>query len=330
MKPKKMQDNCTDTSSDNSIDVSVIVPVYNVEKYIARCLESLVNQDCDCRYEIVIVNDGTKDNSMEIVSRFAEQYDFIHIFSQKNSGVSVARNTGITNAKGRYIMFVDSDDYVSPSYISVLYNTAEAYGSDIAQCNYRNVFDGNDGGMNNFILHKKGVFEGKKVFGEVLMDITVRSYIWNKIYRRSLFTNNDIYFPVGMCFGEDISVMPQLFYHADKVSFSNETLYYYAHHAGSVTGSISRRDTVSYLRAYSSLRMFMESEDIYEQHRLIYYLLRKKISVTIYGMLLRCWWRDPRNTHVLRTYKSTRKYLKACTAKSHDSAAISAALPADK
>ena len=106
--------------------------------------------------------------------------------------------SGIAKACGKYVMFVDSDDYVSPSYISVLYNTAEAYGSDIAQCNYRNVFDSNDGGMNNFIRHKKGVFEGKKVFGEVLMDITVRSYIWNKIYRRSLFTDNDIYFPQGI------------------------------------------------------------------------------------------------------------------------------------
>lgn len=227
-------------------------------------------------------------------------------------------------------MFVDSDDYVSPSYISVLYNTAEAYGSDIAQCNYRNIFDSNDGGMNNFILHKKGVFEGKKVFGEVLMDITVRSYIWNKIYRRSLFTDNDIYFPQGMCFGEDISVMPQLFYYADKVSFANDTLYYYAHHEGSVTGTISKRDTISYLRAYASLRMFMESEDIFEQHRFIYYLLRKKISITIYGMLIRCWWRDPKNTHVLSTYKRTRKYLKACSSKKQSIRYATTELTTDK
>ena len=320
----------TEKAQKKITDVSVIVPVYNVEKYVARCLESLVNQKCDCSYEIIIINDGTKDNSMDIVNDYAARYNFIHVYTQENSGVSVARNNGITKACGKYVMFVDSDDYVSPSYISVLYNTAEAYGSDIAQCNYRNVFDSNDGGMNNFILHKKGVFEGKKVFGEVLMDITVRSYIWNKIYRRSLFTDNDIYFPQGMCFGEDISVMPQLFYYADKVSFANDTLYYYAHHEGSVTGSISKRDTISYLRAYASLRMFMESEDIFEQHRFIYYLLRKKISITIYGMLIRCWWRDPKNTHVLSTYKRTRKYLKACSSKKQSIRYATTELTTDK
>jgi len=162
------------------------------------------------------------------------------------------------------------------------------------------------------------------------MDITVRSYIWNKIYRRSLFTDNDIYFPQGMCFGEDISVMPQLFYYADKVSFANDTLYYYAHHEGSVTGTISKRDTISYLRAYASLRMFMESEDIFEQHRFIYYLLRKKISITIYGMLIRCWWRDPKNTHVLSTYKRTRKYLKACSSKKQSIRYATTELTTDK
>ena len=87
MKPEKMQ--------EKHIDVSVIVPVYNVEKYVARCLESLVNQQCDCSYEIIVVNDGTKDNSMEIVNDYAAHYDFIHVYTQKNSGVSVARNNGI-------------------------------------------------------------------------------------------------------------------------------------------------------------------------------------------------------------------------------------------
>ena len=146
MKPEKMQ--------ERHIDVSVIVPVYNVEKYVARCLESLVNQQCDCSYEIIIINDGTKDNSMEIVNDYAAHYDFIHVYAQKNSGVSVARNNGIAKARGKYVMFVDSDDYVAPSYISVLYDTAEAYGSDIAQCNYRNVFDGNDSGIILYCIKK--------------------------------------------------------------------------------------------------------------------------------------------------------------------------------
>lgn len=154
--------------AEKNTDVSVIVPVYNVEKYVARCLESLVNQKCDCSYEIIIINDGTKDKSMDIVNDYAARYDFMHVYTQENSGVSVARNNGIAKACGKYVMFVDSDDYVSPSYISVLYNTAEAYGSDIAQCNYRNIFDSNDGGMNNFILHKKVFLKAKRCSAKCL------------------------------------------------------------------------------------------------------------------------------------------------------------------
>ena len=92
---------CTKKAQKKITDVSVIVPVYNVEKYVARCLESLVNQKCDCSYEIIIINDGTKDKSMDIVNDYAARYDFIHVYTQENSGVSVARNNGIANACGK-------------------------------------------------------------------------------------------------------------------------------------------------------------------------------------------------------------------------------------
>ena len=101
-------------NAENQPDVSVILPVYNVEKYLRRCLDSLVNQDCSCNYEIIIVNDGTKDNSMEIISEFEGKYDCIRVFSQENSGLSAARNRGIAEAKGKYVALVDSDDFVEP------------------------------------------------------------------------------------------------------------------------------------------------------------------------------------------------------------------------
>lgn len=104
----------TDNMRERAVAVSVVVPVYNVEKYIERCLDSLVRQKFGYEYEIIIVNDGTKDNSMTIADRFASEYDFIRIITQQNAGLSAARNTGLANARGEYIAFVDSDDFVSP------------------------------------------------------------------------------------------------------------------------------------------------------------------------------------------------------------------------
>lgn len=126
---------------NNTPDVSVIVPVYNVEKYVEKCLMSLLAQDCNCSYEIIVVDDGSGDGSSAIVDRMAEGSDIIRIFRQPNSGVSAARNNGLLYARGKYVIFVDSDDHVEPNYISALYQAAEDNGAQIACCNYRRVND---------------------------------------------------------------------------------------------------------------------------------------------------------------------------------------------
>lgn len=131
----------TDNMRERAVAVSVVVPVYNVEKYIERCLDSLVRQKFGYEYEIIIVNDGTKDNSMTIADRFASEYDFIRIITQQNAGLSAARNTGLANARGEYIAFVDSDDFVSPFYISEMYTLAVKNNADIVQCRYCNYFE---------------------------------------------------------------------------------------------------------------------------------------------------------------------------------------------
>ena len=299
-------------------DVSVIVPVYNVEHYIQHCLQSLVDQTCSCKYEIIVVNDGTKDNSMAIVHRFAKEYSFIKIIEQDNAGLSAARNTGIRNATGEFLVFVDSDDYVSPDYIKLLYESAVSNGSDVACCNYRNIVNENGTGVNNFLKHSTGVYSGEKILREVLQDITVRSYVWNKMYRRSIFTDNNLQFPVGVNF-EDLAVTPQVFYYAKKVSFIPQALYYYVHREGSITGSISKRDIRNYLQAYSTLRKFMEEKNIYKKYKFTYCILSKKIGITIFGMLVRCWTREPKTTYVFKNYANSCKFLKYYSGKKYSS-----------
>lgn len=296
--------------------VSIIVPVYNVEAYIERCLNSLVNQTCSCDYEIVVVNDGTKDNSMAIVYKFAKKHKNIVIINQENKGISGARNTGIANASGEYVAFVDSDDYVSEDYIKLLYESAIQNDSDVVCCNYRNVTGENGKGVDNFLVHTKGVYSGRRVMREALHDLTVRSYLWNKLYRRKLFTDNKITFPEGIKF-EDFAIMPQLFYYSEKVSFIPETLYFYVHRPTSMMGNINKTDICHYIHAYAILRKFLEEKNIFDEYKFTYSLLSKKISVTIFGMLVRCWWKEPKTTYVLKNYSRSCKSLKIYSGKEY-------------
>ena len=295
--------------SDTKPIVSVIVPVYNVEQYIGRCLESLTNQSCSLEYEIIVINDGTKDNSMDIVQDYAKRYSFIKIIEQENAGLSGARNTGIENATGEYIAFVDSDDFVSTDYIKLLYESAVENNSDVVCCNYRNIVNESGSGIGNFPRHSCGVFSGEKILKEVLQDITVRSYVWNKMYRRSIVEDNGIRFPLGVNF-EDLAIMPQVFYYSKKVSFIPQALYNYVHREGSITGSISKRDIRNYLMAFSTLRKFMEEKKIYKKYKFTYCVLSKKIGFTIFGMLIRCWWREPKTAYVIKNYSNSNRYLK--------------------
>lgn len=289
--------------------VSVIVPVYNTEKFLSRCIMSLVNQDCGIYYEIIAVNDGSTDSSGEILESLAARYDFIRVVTRENGGLSRARNTGLENARGDYVAFVDSDDFVSPQYIGRLYAAAESADADIVCCNYRNTDEGGARGLDNFLYRKSGCIDGKSAFKAALCDITVRSYVWNKLYRRTLFTAHGVEFPPDMCF-EDFAVVPRLFYYADRVAFIPDTLYCYIHRRGSITGSIRKKSVEDYLRAFAMLRRFTECEDIFDSHRGEFYFLRKKISVTVFGMLIRCIKNEPEGVGVLAGYARARRVLK--------------------
>ncbi len=273
-------------NAEKQPDVSVILPVYNVEKYIRRCLDSLVNQDCNCSYEIIIINDGTKDNSMEIISEFESKYDCISVFSQENSGLSAARNRGIAEAKGKYIALVDSDDFVEPQYISAMYELAEKYDADIVQCRYRNYFEKSRSSMNILLSHRNGVADGEKALGNLIADVTVRSYAWNKLYKRSIFIDNDIKYPDRRLF-EDMMTTPKLFSHAKKVAFTREVLYNYCHRSDSITGCAGRKMVEGYRDALISLSEFIDSNGLYLRYRTRFRLLTVKAMLTLYGMIAR-------------------------------------------
>ena len=273
-------------STEKQPDVSIILPVYNVEKYLRRCLDSLVNQDCNCSYEIIIINDGSQDGSADIIGEFEQRYDFIRAISQENAGVSAARSAGIAEAKGKYVALVDSDDFVETGYISVMYELAEKHDADIVQCRYRNFFEKSQSSMNILLSHRNGISDGEKALGSLITDITVRSYAWNKMYKRSIFVDNGIKYPAGRLF-EDMMTTPKLFSHAKKVAFTREVLYNYSHRSDSITGCAGRKMVEGYRDAIISLSEYVDNSGLYYRYKTRFRFLTVKAMVTLYGMIAR-------------------------------------------
>ncbi len=221
------------------VKVSVVVPVYNVEKYLKRCLDSLVNQTLK-DIEIIIVNDGSLDNSPKICEEYKRKYSNIKYISQENQGLSAARNAGIEIAIGDYIGFVDSDDFVKEDMFSFLYNNAIENNVEISCCGHETYYDDNTTKLNT----KKGI---KKLYSkeEALDYFLLQEYFdvvtWNKIYKRELFKN--IRFPVGKIY-EDIQTIYKLIYLSDGLYFDSTPKYFYYKRKDSISNAKFNKDTL--------------------------------------------------------------------------------------
>lgn len=205
--------------------VSVVVPVYNVERYVKKCLTSIVTQTYK-NLEILVVNDGSPDNSEDIILGFAKNDNRIKYIKRENGGLGAARNTGIEAATGEYICFVDSDDWVSEVYIETLLKHAEFDDADIVVCNMAYVYsDGRMKPRTPFIKAKEviGGIDGLK---EEFLGNKYKFHAPNKMFKSELINGNRIRFPEGKLY-EDVFTTYKAFIFAKKVSLVPETLYFY-------------------------------------------------------------------------------------------------------
>lgn len=280
-----------DNNNISAPEISVIVPAYNVEKYIERCLNSLINQDFTKDYEIIVINDGSTDSTPEIVEGIAKEHKNIRVYSQKNGGLSAARNTGLSHVRGKYVLFPDGDDFVERRYLSALYEAAERSGADITCCNYRNINADNTVGIGCIFRHRPGVFNSAEMLRSLLHDITIRSYVWNKMYRYKLFSENNITFPLGKHF-EDVRTMPRLFYFSDKIAVIKDELYNYVQRKDSITGTMTPKKVFQYIGEYGGIREFLDEVNAFAQFAWSYRFLGIKIAFTVLPMLVGCKRRD--------------------------------------
>ncbi|MCR0270797.1 bifunctional glycosyltransferase family 2 protein/CDP-glycerol:glycerophosphate glycerophosphotransferase [[Clostridium] innocuum] len=256
-----------------SVDVSVIVPVYNVEKYIRVCLDTLVHQTLS-NIEIIVVNDGTKDDSQKIIDEFSSLYpDKIIALKKENGGLSDARNYGLEHASGAYVGFVDSDDYTDIEMYQKLYEKAKQENADIVVCGYYGVQEQN-GQFRHF--QKGNLQEFDKSLQENPRLLYMNStYAWNKLYRRELFIKTGIRYPKG-CLYEDMAVTWTLFLHANKISKVDEPLYYYIlKREGAITATYSSK-TLQMFQSMELVNTYYKEQNAFNQYQNILCFLNLK------------------------------------------------------
>ena len=237
--------------------VSIIVPVYNVEKYLKRCLDSLVNQTLK-DIEIICINDGSTDGSLAILDEYVRNDDRIVVINQENSGLSVARNNGIGVAKGEYLGFVDSDDWVSEDYFEKLYNSAIQNNAEIAV-----------GGiirLHRFNRRKFLTFDKEIVTSDInlkfeLCDMPEKSYVWNKIYKSSKLKEIGLKFEEGIVF-EDCIFTPQALFYFDKMVTVPDAYYFYWRRSDSIVKQKDEKTLANMAYAHDKAQKFIEEHNI--------------------------------------------------------------------
>lgn len=210
--------------------ISIVVPVYNVEKYVKKCIDSILKQTYS-DYELILVNDGSLDSSGEICSYYANSDCRIKVIHKKNGGLSDARNTGIQQAKGDWITFIDSDDYVSEDYLETLYNLIVYNNADISIASFTVVSKFKNA---DFSDGSKSIMNSEETIRRMLLGEGFDMGAWGKMYRTSFFKNN--LYPVGKLF-EDSKTTYQIISQANKIAFYSKSIYYYMNRKESIVNS---------------------------------------------------------------------------------------------
>lgn len=240
------------------VKISVIVPIYNVEEHLSRCLDSIVKQTFK-DIEIICINDGSTDRSATIAEKYAKKDKRISVIYQENKGISAARNAGMRVARGKYISFVDSDDWIDLNFLENLYNAAESSGADAACSEIKRP---HISGKNPYKLK----FRSSEVLSSIadkfrVLEVPRRCYIWNKIYLRAELERQDLKFIEGKMF-EDIYFTPRFLLNCKKVVTVPGVHYHYWANNKSISRKLRDKNQIDLLEARANLIKFLRENHI--------------------------------------------------------------------
>ncbi|MDR1560941.1 MAG: glycosyltransferase [Holosporaceae bacterium] len=257
--------------------VSVIIPIYNAEKFLARCLDSVVNQSLS-DLEIICVNDGSTDHSLSILEKYSTLDKRITIVNQDNRGQGAARNSGMNIVKGEYIGFVDSDDWIDINYFEKLYNAAKKYSASIACCGIIRKYP-------FFRVRKKLDIKKEEIYSltqdkYAITETPRKCYVYNKIYKRKDIEKHKIRFPEGVYFEDVFFTIRALYYLGPLVTVS-DTVYYYWVNYESTTRQMHDKKQKDLITARTDFIEFSRSHHINCDEK---YYIRSKIFYKLFGI----------------------------------------------
>ena len=219
--------------------VSVIIPIYNVQDYLARCIDSVLAQTYT-DLEIILVDDGSHDTSGDICDDYDLKYRNVRVIHKANGGLSDARNAGLDVAQGQYVTFIDADDYVHPRFVEALLHTIETTGAQIAACTWQELKDGDTPREANVHNAQCKTFTQEQAISTVFYQGELNHSACSRLFDRQLF--HDLRFPAGALY-EDLAIIYPLLRKVEKVALLKAPMYYYMHRAGSITTTMSLRRT---------------------------------------------------------------------------------------
>ena len=238
------------------VKVSIIIPVYNAENYLTETLDSVANQDFD-NYEIIAINDGSSDKSIEILESYTIKIPQLRIFNQNNQGVSITRNKGIDLARGEYICFLDADDIIMPNYLNVLHNTAITHDADITTCDYA-MFNN----KSNLHTFKTNCISCRLVDFDDMNELGISTSPCTKLYKKDLIKKYNIKFNENSAFGEDYFFNWKATLVANKVIYIKHILYGYRRNMNSSTKRYHASLLQKYENEYKSFRTFASNNGL--------------------------------------------------------------------
>lgn len=209
--------------------ISIIVPVYNVDKYLDRCINSILKQTYS-NLEVLLIDDGSTDNSRLICDKYASEFNNVRVYHKKNGGISSARNYGLERIsdKANYVAFVDADDFLHPQMYEILYDNLIKYECDIAICNIEKTYSTK---VNEYISEKIAILNREEYLQNYFDDFYRSNVVWNKLYKRKCIEK--LKFEEGKIY-EDIFYSPQVICNTNKIVINESKLYYYYQRQGSI------------------------------------------------------------------------------------------------
>lgn len=274
--------------------VSVIIPVYNAEKYLEKCLDSIINQTFK-DIEIIIINDESQDNSLQICRQFEKIDSRIKLIDKRNEGVSKARNTGLDKALGKYIMFVDADDYVDKIMIENMLVKLQDSKADLLLCNFTSVINGKEkvvrANFDSIITGKNNIAEKvilpliEKSDSEKVHEIAGFRSPWGKLFKKDLIDKFNIRFNENMSIGEDFLFNLQFINHSHTIAFDSASYYYYVTNNNSALMKYKKNCWNKYYKPIIiNLNQFLKSNMLYNQAELrVFKLIIKYFFICLYN-----------------------------------------------